>query len=156
MDHFWHRQSANPGQSRPSSYCVGNGGFVPDMGLKLLQLGGRRQTVCLLRGSLLWLAPISVLLSLLRLLFGHFASNGWSMTTFPSWNLAEAKAMKLPRLWCLDSYDPTQESRNQLFLRTNSVDHQFEYDGPEEQESNCSDIPQGNQINGWYFQNFSQ
>ena len=58
---------------------------------------------------------------------------------------AEAKAMKLPRLWCLDSYDPGQESRNQLFLRTNSVDHQFEYDGPEEQESKCSDSPQGNQ-----------
>ena len=58
---------------------------------------------------------------------------------------AEAKAMKLPRLWCLDSYDPGQESRNQLFLRTNSVDHQFEYDGPEEQESKCSDSPQGTQ-----------
>ena len=47
---------------------------------------GRRrcQTVCLLRGSLLSLAPISVLLSPPHLLFGHFAADGWSMTTFLS------------------------------------------------------------------------
>ena len=30
------------------------------------------------------IAPISVLLSWLHLLFGHFAPDGWSMTTFPS------------------------------------------------------------------------
>ena len=53
-------------------------------GVKATAAGGRRQTVCLLRGSLLSLAPISVLLSPLHLLFGHFASDGWSLTTFPS------------------------------------------------------------------------
>ena len=56
--------------------------------------------------------------------------------------------MKLPQLCCLDTYDPGPESRNQLFLRTNSVDNQFEYDGPQEQESSCSDTPEQNEIDG--------
>ena len=56
--------------------------------------------------------------------------------------------MKLPQLCCLDTYDPGPESRNQLFLRTNSVDNQFEYDGPQEQESSCSDTPEQDEIDG--------